>query len=192
MQKELSQYLPKKSVDTVEHWLNKYNCRLNIKSPRRTRLGDYKYYNKQHYISINNNLNPYSFLITLMHEIAHMIVKVTYPINVSPHGIEWKQTFKGLMIPLLPVFPLDIQKPLAKHLKNPKASSCSDHELMTALRVFDQQKVTTISDIPNGTLFFTSNGKTFLKEKKLRTRFQCKCLSNNRTYLFSPLAEIIL
>lgn len=188
----LEHYLPEHSLESVEHWLNTYNCHLHIKHPRRTKLGDYRYVQGQHHITINNDLNQYSFLITLVHEIAHMIVKETYASRVSPHGMEWKHTFRQLMIPLLPIFPPEIQQVLAKHLKNPKASTSSDYQLISSLRKFDQNKTMTISDIPNGTEFFTSNGKKFLKEKKLRTRFQCKCLTNNRTYLFSPLAEIIV
>lgn len=189
---DLSQYLPKDAFQTIKYWLNKHHCRLSIKAPRSTKLGDYKYFKGQHHISINNNLNPYSFLITLTHEIAHMLVKENYPPTVLPHGKEWKKTFRQLMLPLLSVFPDEIQRPLALHLKNPKASSSADQDLLASLRLFDKQKIITISDIPFGTLFYTTNGKLFLKEKKLRRRFQCKSLSNNRTYLFNPMAEIKL
>ena len=84
---------------------------------------------------------------------------------------EWKKIFRQLMIPLLAIFPDEIQRPLALHLKNPKASSSSDHNLLASLRLFDKQKIITISEIPNGTVFYTASGKPFLKEKKLRKRF---------------------
>ena len=190
--KDFRNYIPTKAIETIEYWLNKHQCQLSIKPPRKTKLGDYKFDKGKHCISINDNLNPYSFLITLTHEIAHMVVKDTYPHPVLPHGKEWKLTFRNLMLPLLEVFPSEIQKPLARHLKNPKASSSADYTLLASLKLFDKKKKVTISDIPNGTVFFTHNGKQFLKEKKLRRRFQCKCLTNNRTYVFNPFAEITL
>ena len=186
----LDSFLPKESVDSIKKWLTDYNCQLSIKKSRATKLGDYRFYKGQHHISINNDLNPYSFLITLTHEIAHMVVKEEYSPRVLPHGKEWKMTFQKLMIPFLPVFPEEIQKHLALHLKNPKASTSSDFELVKALRQFDEKHILTISDIPNGTVFETSNGKKYLKEKRLKKRYQCKSLSNNKRYLFNPLAEV--
>jgi SprT protein len=186
----LKEFLPQKSYDTVSYWLKKYNCTLSIKKPRTTKLGDYRFHKNKHYISINNNLNPYSFLLTLTHEIAHMVVAENYSPRVLPHGIEWKNEFKKLMIGFIPIFPIKIQQCLAKHLKNPKSSSSSDYELVKALREYDKNPTLTISDIPNGSKFFTPNGKMYLKEKKIKTRFQCKSLNNNRTYLFNPLAEV--
>jgi PhoPQ-activated pathogenicity-related protein len=62
--------------------------------------------------------------------------------------------------------------------------------LVKALRKYDSQPTLTVSDIPNGSIFFTPNGKKYLKEKKIKTRFQCKSLNNNKIYLFNPLAEV--
>jgi len=188
--KDLSLFLPKESVSTIEKWLEKYNCQLSIKKSRSSKLGDYRFYDGQHHISINNDLNPYSFLITLTHEIAHMLVKEEFSSRVLPHGKEWKTTFQKLMIPFLPLFPDTVQKQLALYLKNPKASTSSDLELVKALRQFDERSILTISDIPDGSIFQTTNGKKYLKEKKIKKRYQCKSLSNNRRYLFNPLAEV--
>jgi len=109
---------------------------------------------------------------------------------VLPHGKEWKTTFQKLMIPFLPLFPDTVQKQLALYLKNPKASTSSDLELVKALRQFDEISILTIADIPDGSIFQTTNGKKYLKEKKIKKRYQCKSLSNNRRYLFNPLAEV--
>lgn len=186
----LDLFLPKDSIGTIEKWLIDYNCQLSIKKSRSTKLGDYRYFNGQHQISINDDLNPYSFLITLTHEIAHMVVKEEYSPRVAPHDKEWKITFQKLMIPFLPIFPEVIQKHLALYLKNPKASTSSDVELVRALRQFDDRSILTISDIPDGSIFETTNGKKYLKEKQLKKRYQCKCLSTNKRYLFNPLAEV--
>ena len=96
------------------------------------------------------------------------------------------------MLVFLPLFPDEIQQTLALHLKNPKASSSSDIKLVQALRKYDEHKILTISEIPDGSQFYTPNGKKYLKEKKIKSRYQCKSLSNNKTYLFSPIAEVRL
>lgn len=188
--KSLEQFLPPDSINTISGWLEQYDCTLTIKKSRTTKLGDYRLLNNKHYISINEDLNPYSFLITLTHEIAHMVVTEKYANRVSPHGKEWKNAFKNHMIGFIHLFPNDIQQCLAKHLKNPKASSSSDYMLVQALRKYDATPVLTISDIPDGSIFFTPNGKKYIKEKRIKTRFQCKSLTNNRTYLFNPLAIV--
>ena len=191
---ELSIYIPKEAAAQINTWLNTYNCQLKIKKPRQTKLGDYRcpQNGKGHIISINNNLNPYAFLITLTHEIAHMMVWEKHQNKVLPHGSEWKEMFQKLMLNFLPFFPQDVLTPLAKHLKNPKASSSQDVALTTALRAHNPYQITTISDIPIGSTFSIANGQKFIKLKKLRKRYQCRSEYNNRLYLFNPLAEVTI
>ena len=190
--KNISSFIPIQAYKKINKWLSIFDCKVIITNPRQTKLGDYRspINEKNHIISINNNLNKYSFLITLTHEIAHMMIWDKYKNNVEPHGNEWKEMFKKLMINFIPFFPTDIQQCLAIHLKNPKASSGSDHILVKALRKYDKNPTLTISDIPDGSIFSTPNGKRYIKEKKMRTRFQCKSLNNNRIYLFNSLAEV--
>ena len=193
MQK-ISTYIPKEATTQINIWLNTYNCQLKITKPRQTKLGDYRYpqNGKGHIISINNNLNPYAFLITLTHEIAHMMVWEKHQNTVLPHGKEWKEMFQKLMLNFLTLFPQDVLAPLAKYLKNPKASSSNDTALTNALRVYNPHQITTIADIPIGSTFSIPNGQKFIKLKKLRKRYQCVAERNNRLYLFNPLAEVTL
>ena len=79
---DVSSFIPKEAVSIINQWLNRYKCKLIISKPRKTKLGDYRWpqNGKGHIISINNNLNKYAFLLTLTHEIAHMMVgKVSKP-----------------------------------------------------------------------------------------------------------------
>ena len=190
--KKISSYIPAKSYSIINQWLEKYNCEVAVSHPRKSKLGDYRspHKNNKHLISVNNDLNKYAFLITLTHEIAHMIIWEKHENNVMPHGKEWKGMFRKLMFSLLPIFPLEIQKCLAIHLKNPKASTYSDYRLTKILRKYNKKSSLTISDIPFGSIFYTSNGKKYIKEKKLRKRYCCMSLENNKTYLFNPLAEV--
>lgn len=189
---DISSFIPEQSLSTISQWIDEYECTIIISNTRKTKLGDFRtsYKEKNYVITVNKDLNKYAFLITLTHEIAHMMVWETYQNNVKAHGKEWKEMFKKLMIGIIHVFPYDIQKCLAKHLKNPRASTTSDYMLSKTLRKHDKNPALTISDIPIGSVFSTSNGKKYIKGRKIRTRFQCKLLENKKIYLFNPLTEV--
>lgn len=188
----LNDYLPKEALAPITNYLEKYHCELRISKARQTKLGDYRcpQNGKGHRISINNNLNPYAFLLTLVHEIAHMLVWEKHGNKSAPHGKEWKETFQHLMLPFLAIYPDPILRPLALHLKNPKASSSQDITLTQALRLYDAKDYLTVADIKEGEQFQIENGRSFIKLKKLRKRYECRALDSNRIYLFSPLAEV--
>ncbi|HWY33961.1 MAG TPA: SprT-like domain-containing protein, partial [Nitrosopumilaceae archaeon] len=130
----LSKYIPSPAVNLIAHWIVDYDIKLKIKKERNTKLGDYRPPHKglNHQITINFNLNPYSFLVTLVHEIAHLTNWNKYQNRVDPHGTEWKAEFRRMMMPFLNeiVFPSDVLQALEKHMGDPAASSCSDLRLM--------------------------------------------------------------
>ena len=183
-------FVPPESSVTLQAWIDELCVDLMIVSPRRTKLGDFSARKGILYISVNNNLNPYSFLITLTHELAHAFVYTKHSNKVLPHGEQWKATFKAMLLNFLHLFPEDINKVLSLYLLNPKASTFTDVRLSTVLRKYDKQKGITITDILEGDKFSTSNGKEFQKGKKLRKRFTCKEKDTNRVYLFHPLTEV--
>ena len=189
---QLKTYIPQQSIAKISFWLNEYDCQLKIVKARKTKLGDYKFNKGRHFITINENLNQYSFLITLTHEIAHLIVQVKYDQKVNPHGNEWKHTFRSLLLNFIPLFPDQLQKQLSKHLINPKASTYSDYELFNELKRYDKTQAVTIEEVKDGQKFIAYNNKIFKREFKLRKRIRCKNLENNKVYLFSPLSEIKL
>ncbi len=190
----LKDFLPAPSLYKINSWINELDIQLSIIKPRRTKLGDFKVVNQTLFISINNDLNPYSFLITLTHELAHAFVYVKHKTDVLPHGDQWKEIFRSMMLNFLDlaIFPDDLLKPLSLHLKQPKAATCTDMNLALALRKYDQKKSFTISDIKTGSVFSTSNGKIFKKGKQLRKRYKCVECVSNKIYLFHPLAEVLL
>ena len=159
-----------------------------------TRHGDYrKMPNGQHQITVNGNLNPYRFLITLIHEIAHLVAFNKYGRAIKPHGKEWKQTFQMLMLPYIrpEVFPNRLLPLLAIHFKNPKASSDTDTKLSLALKQYDPPNDKNfIFEIPAGGLFRLYNGKIFKRGKKRVKRYECLEISTGKKYLFNPNAEV--
>lgn len=194
MQNKLQDYISQKAMPQVLKLLEYDNLVVKIKSERKTRHGDYmRLPNGKHQITINSNLNEYRFLITLIHEIAHFEAYKTFGRFIKPHGIEWKKTFQHLMLPFLnpEIFPSHLLPLLAKHFKNPKASSDSDATLALALKQFDAPNDKTfIFELPLGQTFKLYNGKVFKRGKKRTKRFECIEVSSGKIYLFNPNAEV--
>ncbi|PCH97427.1 MAG: sprT domain-containing protein [Bacteroidetes bacterium] len=147
-----------------------------------------------HRISINENLNEYSFLLTLIHEVSHLIVWEAFKRKFKPHGTEWKRVFQEQMniINALNLFPEDLAEAIRASMKNPKASAHADKSLAIALRKYDSpSKSVFLDELDYDTVFMISKGRTFLKGEKQRTRYKCKELTSGKSYLFSPLAEVM-
>jgi len=191
----LEKHLPEGCSERIYGWLIDSQATLRITKARKTKLGDYRApHNEQgHRISINHNLNPYSFLITLVHEIAHMHTWSNHERAAKPHGREWKMEYKRLMTPFLDqtVFPEDIDQTLRHYMTNPAASSCTHLPLLRVLKKYDPESdFVVLEELAINTLFCIDNKRLFQKGEKLRKRFKCKELHSRRYYLISPLAEV--
>lgn len=193
----LSRYLPQPTIEVLSNWIIDFKIHLKIKKARSTKFGDYYYPTSTtgHIITINHNLNKYAFLITLVHEIAHLKCWEKHKHRVKPHGPEWKQEFKMIMDPFLTeeIFPDDLLKIIRRYLYNPAASSCTDVNLYRALKLHNTkvEGVVFLEELPDNTTFKFISGRTFVKEEKLRKRYRCRDILNNKLYLVSPLAEVI-
>ena len=183
-------FVPSESRVILQSWIDELGIILIISNPRKTKLGDFRVQKGRLCITVNNNLNPYSFLITLTHELAHAFVYTEHSNKVLPHGEEWKSTFKSMLLNFLYFFPEDVSKVLSIYLLNPKASTLTDVRLSIVLRQYDKIKGITVTDILEGDRFRASNGKEFKKGRRLRKRFSCTEQDSNRVYLFHPLAEV--
>ena len=195
---QLRQYLPEGSFDEVSDYLEKYKVQLTITRERRTVLGDYRnsFAGKSHRISVNGNLNPYAFLITLLHELAHLFTFERFGNKVMAHGAEWKDEYSRILARFLlkKIFPADIQNALLKTLQNPGASSCADASLLRVLHHYDvrKERVKLVETLPAGTLFTIKGGRQFRKAEKVRKRFKCVEVATGKIYLFSPVYEVYL
>lgn len=196
MQHSLQEYIPQAAIPKVLELLQHDNLTVRVKNERKTRHGDYrKLPNGKHQITVNTNLNHYKFLITLLHEIAHFEAYKKYGSFIKPHGQEWKRTFQYIILPFLnpEVFPNSLLPLLAKHFKNPKASSDTDAKLALALKQFDAPNdKTLIFEVPLGSTFKIYNGRLFKKGNKRTKRFECIEVATGRVYLFNPNAEVEL
>ena len=197
MQQTLAKYLPELAVSPCFELIKNSHVHLKIVNERVTRHGDYRRRKDgNHQITVNASLNKYRFLMTLIHEIAHLIAFEKYGRNIKPHGLEWKKTFQHLMLPFIrpEIFPAQLLPLLARHFKNPKASSGTDAQLAIALKQFDEQQSekTYVYELPIGCVFRIYNGKLFKKGNKRTKRYECIEISSGRMFLFQPNAEVEL
>lgn len=194
----LEDFLPPGTYESVADYLNRYCVQLTVTRSRQSILGDYRHAWKEkgHRISVNGNLNKFSFLITLLHELAHLLTFDQHANRVSPHGSEWKSNFSALLADFLQqgVFPKDIAETLKRSLKSPAASTCGDPDLLRVLRLYDKKKadVYTVETLEKGTVFHIKGGRTFILEEKIRTRYKCRELETGKYFLFNGLYEVKL
>lgn len=196
--KDFQIHLPEDSLNILEDWLGQLDLVLVLANNRNSKYGDFRYgvNGLKSRISVNKNLNKYSFLITLTHEIAHAFVYKFYKSKkVLPHGKEWKNEFIRLVLELLKhkVFPDDISIVMEKHILNPKASSNADKSLFFALQRYDdiiQDDLTFLEKLSLNQLFSTADGRIFKKGIKRRTRFLCQDIRTKKNYSVNALLRV--
>lgn len=192
----LQEFIPQGSLDMVLHYIQHYKIHLTITRERRSLLGDYRHalHGKNHRISVNGNLNEYAFLITLIHEIAHLVTFMQYGHKVKSHGREWKHIYRELLSHFLGkgIFKDDVEAALNKSLHNLPASSCADEHLMRVLRNYDaiQPGVKLVEQIDEGAHFAIDGGRIFKRGHQLRKRIKCTEVATGKVYLFSPIYEV--
>jgi len=196
IENQLHQYLPQSSIDYCHKLVESLEVDVQIKKPRKTKYGDYRYSRlgkNRPLITINNDLTAENFLITLIHELAHASAYRKFSRKIKPHGPEWKSEFRDLMLPLITrdVFSLELSEVLLKHLKNPKATTSADPELARLLAKPDRLNQKQFLDEIGENGRFTLNGKQFIKLYKRRTRVMCQEIPSGKKYLINSSARVI-
>jgi SprT protein len=184
----LKQHVPEPALDYCFALWKNNPFELKTTKTRQSKVGDFTGRKDTRYqkITLNHDLNPYLFLMTYIHEVAHLHVYVRMGNKVDPHGDEWKRTFQNLFTPLLAqeVFPEPLLLELLKHMGNPKASSFADSDLTKAFRSYDKnaEQHICLSDLPEGSTFQFQK-RYFKKGKLKRTRIVCREVNSKRNYL---------
>lgn len=190
---KLRRFLPSGSEDYVAAFLLHKVVHFTITEERKSKYGDYRhpYNGKPHQITVNGNLNKYAFLITTLHELAHLTAWEKYRNSVPAHGEEWKREFQLVFKPILDrqILPLDITLAVGNYLRNIKASSCGDDALYRVLRRYDKRPAVFVEHLNFGEKF-KLNGQIFVKGKKLRKRYECVLVETNEKYRVHGVAEV--
>ena len=193
----LNAYLPDGAFEPVVSLINQYKVHLTVSKARKSVLGDYRHASigANHKISVNGNLNKYEFLLTLLHELAHLLCFEQYRNRVEAHGKEWKNIYGQLLAQFiqLQIFPDDIRKSLQKTLLNPAATANGETALLLVLRKYNpvqKEGVITLAHLADGALFKEIKGRIFRKIKLRRKRIECIELATGNIYLFSALTEV--
>lgn len=196
---DLKKFIPLNSFDAVVHYINHYKIHFTVTQRRKTILGDYRhpFKNQTHRITVNGNLNNYEFLITFLHELAHLQTFEQFNNRVEPHGIEWKRNYSQLIVQFIQmqVFPAIVVQALQKTIINPAATASGETELLKVLRTFNvnqRQGFVTVENIPTGAFFKTDKNRIFKKLAQRRKRFVCEEVGTGRLYAFNPIAEVML
>jgi hypothetical protein len=193
LQERIKKYVPSGSEVWVSDQIISNKIFLSIKSGRSSKLGDYRSPRdrKGHRISVNAELNPWEFLVTFVHEVAHLLCFEKYHNKVKPHGTEWKTIYSELIKKCLDMgfFSAELTSVLECHIHKPGATTCSDPELHKALAVHGGKDHITLEQIAEGTNFRLGR-HTFRKGEKQRTRFKCLNLLNNRHYWVQKHAPV--
>jgi SprT protein len=193
--KKMMPYMPEEAISLVYSWLEPHNIRLKITKPRRSKLGDFRVKGRKEpaIISVNGNLNPFSFLITLTHEVAHLKDFDERKTLREAHGANWKRIYSNLLSEVINTgaFPYELHPALHRHINNPKAASCSDAVLLDALRQYDDEPKARLKELEEGAQFLLSNGMRFERGELKRTRYKCQELNSKKWYLVHGEAEVI-
>ncbi len=193
----LNAYLPDGAFEPVVSLINQYKVHLTVSKARKSVLGDYRHASigANHKISVNGNLNKYEFLLTLLHELAHLLCFEQYRNRVEAHGKEWKNIYSVLLVQFVQmnIFPTDIQKSLKKTILNPAATANGETTLLLVLRKYDPVKKeghAFVAHLAEGDIFESLQGRFFRRGKKRRIRIECVEVATGHIYSFSALTEV--
>lgn len=198
IRENISRYVPASSIDICAGWISEYRFLLRITKSRHSKYGDYRppKNGKGHIITVNHDLNPFAFLITFTHEVAHLVTFLKTRTLRDPHGLPWKKEFEKLMQPFFDkkVFPDQLTVALRHYLKNPAATSCTDTGLLRELKKFDRVSGgwMLLEEIDFNSRFRIRTGRVFIKKELVRKNFLCIEAKSKQRYTLNPLMEVQL
>ncbi|MCQ9635070.1 SprT-like domain-containing protein [Chryseobacterium sp. WG23] len=189
--KSLEKYLPPNTLTYLRIWFSDYYIHIKVTRNRNSKLGDYrKLPDNSHEITVNSTLTPQLFFFVLTHELAHLIAFEKYGRRISPHGNEWKETFRKMLIESLDIYDEDLKPIIVKFSKAPKANFMASPDLV---RYFHTEKqddsLQFIEELQKGEFFIYRNEK-YLLEGLVKKNYLCKNLATGRKYSFKPLARV--
>jgi len=187
---------PEQARPLAEVLFNEYHFLFRITNPRQTRLGSFKgmRHSIRPVIHINSDLGQYTFLLVFLHELAHLVVMKHYGRKAKPHGTEWKNAYRSLVLPFFnaEVFPPFLAAELHRYFVKTPATFHRDTRLINTLASLEGGlQILTVNDVPLNGTFTLLSGRQFVKLEKLRTRYKCFCPASRKYYLVPRSAQIV-
>jgi SprT protein len=192
----LRKHIPRKALEKCINLIIRYKIDFRVTPCRYSKYGDYQaaHRGSSHKITVNEDLNKYAFLITFIHEVAHLTTWKKFRNIKLPHGIQWKREFSRLMQFYLKnqVFPKEVVEALNRYLMNPAATCCCDIQLQKALHHYDKRKRgwKLLEDIEYNIPFVIGSGRIFIKRRQLIKNFECTEMHKRHIYLINPLMQV--
>ncbi|MCW3160659.1 SprT-like domain-containing protein [Chryseobacterium oryctis] len=187
----LEKYLPQNTLQYLKIWFSDYYIHIKITRNRNSKLGDYrKLPDSSHEITINSTLQPQLFFFVLTHELAHLLAFEKYGRRISPHGNEWKHTFRQMLLQSIDVYEEDLKPLLIKFSKSPKANFMASPDLVKYFHIGKQDdNQVFVEELKKGDFFLYRNEK-YLLEGLIKKNYLCLNLATGRKYSFKPLARV--
>ena len=187
---------PEQAQNMTKALFNEYHFLFRITTPRKTRLGSFKgvRMGARPVIQINSDLGPYTFLLVFLHELAHLVVMKKFGRKAKPHGDEWKNAYRNLVIPFIDgqIFPAVLTAELHRYFIKTPATFHRDTRLINTLSSLEGGKaMVTVNDVPLNSTFTLMSGREFVKLEKLRTRYKCFCPKTRKYYLVPRSAQVM-
>lgn len=199
LRRTLGSHLPAAATDSIFDFLVRHNTRLRITRQRQTKLGDYRWPQPQHpfhEISVNGDLNPYLFLWVLLHEMAHLNTHLRHGNGVLPHGHEWQEEYRQLLLEYLETFPADLTQHILQYCRHIPLNRTIKKQIEGLLHHHDEGYSPDchliLDQLPAGTIFrLTAKPQLLFRSiKKRRTRWHCVDLHDRKEYLVAGTAEV--
>lgn len=181
------EHLPPAAVGYCVELFHRFDFDFRLRKSRMTKVGDFKARpGHRPVVTVNHDLLPSLFLLTYVHEVAHVQVFRERGPRAEPHGEVWKGAFRSLLAPVLTEenFPMPVFPVLVAHMANPMASTFSDTRVTAAFRALDPRQAGAIrvADLPVGSVF-SLRGRLFRKGEPKRSRALCQELKSRKRYL---------
>uniref|UniRef100_A0AAU6WQP1 SprT-like domain-containing protein n=1 Tax=Chryseobacterium endophyticum TaxID=1854762 RepID=A0AAU6WQP1_9FLAO len=169
----LEKYLPENTLPYLKIWFADYYIHIKITRNRNSKLGDYrKLPDGSHEITINSTLVPQLFFFVLTHELAHLIAFEKYGRRISPHGNEWKETFRKMLLQSLDVYEENLRPIIVEFSKSPKANFMASPDLVKYFHIEGQDDTLVfIETLKKGDFFVYRNEKYLLEGLIKKTIF---------------------
>src|SRR6516165_1103928 len=97
LQEILLQHVPAAAVSYCTGLWQELPFDFKLRKSRQSKVGDFTCKtDRTPQITVNKDLHPYLFLMTYVHEVAHVRVHQLFGFKAEAHGVEWQQTFQQL------------------------------------------------------------------------------------------------